>query len=71
MNYDDLMGLHVVEWSNNQRCGHLTTVAEMLFTNRNSLTRNVDPGFIPVAIFKSREEALEFYGEFTEAIKTK
>jgi hypothetical protein len=56
----------VVEWSSEQRCMHITQLGAFLEMNREIALRRMlrSPGYIPLAIFATEDEAEDFASAF-------
>lgn len=50
----------VCEFSPAQGCFHVDTLERILETNRQTVSRGDTPGFVPLALFGSSEEAHAF-----------
>ena len=48
------------EFSPTQGCFHVDTLEKILETNRQTVARGEAPGFVPLALFTSSEEAHAF-----------
>jgi len=59
--------LYVVEYSASQGCFHIHQVEDMLETNLRTFVRSTQPGYIPIAIVETHEQA----GEIIETILKK
>jgi hypothetical protein len=60
---------HLVEWSTSQGCVHVHTIDAAIKANVQSLFRGVHQDYIPVGIFDSLEDALDYCNEFISVMK--
>jgi len=64
--FDELI---VVEFSLSQKCFHKQTLWEMVKTNQENMMRRKQTDYIPVAVFRTNEQADEFILKTKEVIK--
>jgi hypothetical protein len=58
IDFDLIMGsAWVLEWSPTQKCIHIDQLGRVLATNLKTSLRGDAPGYIPLGIFASSEEA--------------
>lgn len=49
--------IYVVEWSFKQKCFHIETLNEMIFSNYSAFRENRNTEYIPILIVKSHNDA--------------